>query len=60
MPNPEELASAHWDWVVTWLEMVYKDAFIHGYGHGYEAGQKDSEAEKRPAKATGFTGQAIQ
>jgi len=30
----EQLAKEHWEWVVTWLELVYRDAFIHGYKHG--------------------------
>jgi hypothetical protein len=32
----ESLAYEHWAWVVTWLELIYKDAFIHGYKHGRE------------------------
>jgi len=37
--KPEEvaalvLAELHWKWVSTWLEMVYIDAFAHGYKHG--------------------------
>jgi len=30
----KELADAHWAFLVAWLEMIYKDAFIHGYKHG--------------------------
>ena len=37
LKSPEQLADEHWAWVVRWLEMVYKDAFIHGYKHGQEA-----------------------
>jgi len=32
----EQLADEHWEWVVRWLEMIYKDAFLHGYKHGQE------------------------
>ena len=30
----KELAEAHWDWVETWLHMIFVDAFVHGYKHG--------------------------
>jgi hypothetical protein len=30
----KRLADEHWAWIVKWLEMVFKDAFIHGYKHG--------------------------
>ena len=30
---PHQLAQEHWDWVKTWLEMIYIDA-VHGYKHG--------------------------
>jgi hypothetical protein len=33
---PELLATEHWEWVVVWLELIYKDAFVHGYKHGRE------------------------
>lgn len=36
MDNAKKLADEHWAWVVRWLEMVYKDAFIHGFKHGKE------------------------
>ncbi len=39
----KELAEAHWAWLVTWLKMVYIDAIVHGYGHGYEDGKKDKK-----------------
>ena len=31
-----KLANEHWAWLVVWLEMVYKDALIHGYKHGWD------------------------
>jgi hypothetical protein len=33
---PHQLADEHWAFLVKWLEMIYKDAFIHGYKHGIE------------------------
>lgn len=30
------LASEHWDWLSGLLAKVYKDAFEHGYKHGYD------------------------
>uniref|UniRef100_A0A6M3KKW9 Uncharacterized protein n=1 Tax=viral metagenome TaxID=1070528 RepID=A0A6M3KKW9_9ZZZZ len=33
---PNQLADEHWEFIQRWLEMVYKDAFIHGYKHGIE------------------------
>ncbi len=44
MDNAKKLADEHWAWVVRWLEMVYKDAFAHGYKHG----QQDKADECRP------------
>ncbi len=35
--TPEQLADEHWKFIVKWFEMIYKDAFIHGYKHGKEA-----------------------
>ncbi len=37
MTTEETLANEHWSWLVTLLEKVYKDAFIHGYKHGLES-----------------------
>ena len=37
--DSSRLAKEHWDWVVRWLEMVYTDAFTHGYKHGAEVKQ---------------------
>ena len=43
---PKQLADEHWAWVVKWLEMVYKDAFIHGFKHGVESvSSPDKEVE---------------
>ena len=39
----KRLATEHWDWVVRWLEIVYKDAFIHGYKHGYDKAKKETD-----------------
>jgi len=49
MPNNDEakrLATEHWEWVVRWLEMIYKDAFIHGYKHGVQSKEKQEEVTK--------------
>ena len=35
------IAQEHWDWVATWLRMMYIDAFVHGYKHGVEEGIRD-------------------
>jgi len=32
----KKLADEHWSYVGRICEMMYKDAFIHGYGHGQE------------------------
>jgi len=32
----KKLAEAHWAWLESTLGKVYKDAFVHGYGHGME------------------------
>ncbi len=42
-----ELAEKHWEFLEKWLHMIYVDAMIHGYGHGYEA------AAKKERKAIG-------
>ena len=39
----EKLAKEHWDWVVTWLALVYKDAFIHGFKHGIEYADQNQD-----------------
>ena len=30
------LADAHWDWVRSLCEKMYKEAFVHGFKHGVE------------------------
>lgn len=30
----QQIAEDHWDWFEKWLEMMFKDAFLHGYKHG--------------------------
>jgi len=42
---PKQLANEHWNWVVRWLEIVYKDAFIHSYKHGMEDKINDLKKE---------------
>ena len=37
------LAHQHWCFVDRWLEIIYKDAFIHGFGHGVEEADKKRE-----------------
>jgi len=32
----KKLADEHWDWFGKTIEMIYKDAMIHGYKHGVE------------------------
>ncbi len=36
------LAEEHWSYVGRICEMMYKDAFVHGYGHGVEDAENDS------------------
>jgi hypothetical protein len=45
MGRAEELAEEHWEWFSKTIGMVYKDAMIHGYGHGYEEGLRDGKKE---------------
>jgi len=40
----KQLADQHWEWLGGWTEKVYKDAFIHGYKHGFEDA-KDGDEE---------------
>ena len=42
--DAKRLATEHWEWVVRWLEIVYKDAFIHGYKHGVQDKNNKKEA----------------
>ena len=35
-----ELADSHWKWISKVMEMMYKDAMLHGYVHGYEDATK--------------------
>lgn len=37
----KELADAHWEFLVRWQEMIFKDGFIHGYKHGYEDAKQE-------------------
>jgi len=32
----KKLADEHWSYVGCICEMMYKDGFMHGYGHGKE------------------------
>jgi hypothetical protein len=36
----KKIAEEHWSYVGRITEMMYKDAFIHGYGHGFEDAKK--------------------
>lgn len=47
MKTPKKKADEHWAWVVRWLELIYKDAFIHGYKHGVEDEKKPHKTNKR-------------
>lgn len=64
--NPEELASAHWGYVKSLLELHgeepvviekcgqhYRAAFVHGFKHGveYSADQKPRRTRKSKAEA---------
>ena len=40
----EEMIDDHWDCVSSICERMYKDAFRHGYGHGWEDA-KEEESE---------------
>ena len=33
----KELAEAHWEFLEKWLHMIYVDAGIHFFKHGYES-----------------------
>ena len=33
----KELAEAHWEWLETWLHLIYVDAMVHGIKHGQES-----------------------
>ena len=33
----KELAEDHWEFLEKWLHMIYVDAGIHFFKHGYEA-----------------------
>lgn len=46
---PKQLANEHWAWVVRWLEIVYKDAFEHGYKHGREDALQENNQEQNDA-----------
>lgn len=32
----KELAEEHWEWIESWLHLIFVDAFAHGYKHGWE------------------------
>ena len=38
----KRLAEEHWKWLETWIHLIYVDAFVHGYGHGYEDAEKET------------------
>ena len=38
--TPEELAEAHAKWISEFVKYNYKNAFVHGYGHGWEDAMK--------------------
>ncbi len=40
------LAEAHWEWVETWLRLVYVDAFIHGAKHADDAAREEGRMPK--------------
>ena len=41
LKKAKKLAEEHCGWLVTWLRIVYIDAFIHGYKHGVENSKKE-------------------
>ena len=42
----KELAEEHWEWVESWLHIVYVDAMIHGYKHGWNDALKQPDKEE--------------
>ena len=38
----KRLAEEHYNWLETWIHLIYVDAFVHGYGHGYEDAEKET------------------
>ena len=38
---PQQLADEHWKFLERWLEMIFKDGFLHGYKHGHEEAKRD-------------------
>jgi hypothetical protein len=42
--SAEELAVAHWNYVCSVAEKMYKDAFVHGFKHGREASADENLA----------------
>lgn len=41
--DSEQLAEDHWQWLMKVLEVVYKGAFVHGYKHGKEDSDADTD-----------------
>ena len=38
-----EKAMVHWLWLQDLLGHIFKDAFVHGYKHGYEARMREEQ-----------------
>ena len=36
MNDFKDRAEEHWKFLERWLHIIYVDAMLHGYGHGYE------------------------
>lgn len=37
-----EISAQHTEWFIGWIEMVYKDAMLHGYRHGWEDAKNEN------------------
>ena len=43
MDKAKELAEAHWKFLESWLHIIYVDALVHGYKHGWDDKEKECE-----------------
>jgi hypothetical protein len=49
-----KLAGEHWNWLVTWVQKGFLDAFVHGYKHGYkDRGEEEWQRIRRASKKVG-------
>ena len=45
MKTPEQLAEEHWMFLERWLEMMFKDGFIHGFKHALDPPSKPAKSK---------------